>query len=333
LKAHGDTREVLDIRSTLHALCPTTTWVVLIRLVGEKLEPQELKYWLALHSVEGIGAVTYQKLLDKFGSPKEVFTAKKEAITSIPRLSKDKADEILAVNEKMDNIDNLILRLDDLGVDILTIADQDYPALLRQVKNPPPIIYKYGQIQKQDERSIAIVGSRNANEKGLQIARGFGKRLAERGYTIVSGYAKGIDTESHLGALEGDGRTIMVLSTGMLHFKLRDAGFESFEFLKQNGAVISEMFPTESWTVGAAMARNRLVVGLSKAVLVVECGLESGTMNAAHVAQQMNRPLFVLQYQEVGEHVLGNEELLKSGAIAVRRFRDVKLIEKYIASS
>ncbi len=92
------------------------------------------------------------------------------------------------------------------------------------------------------------------------------------------------------------------------------------------------MFPTESWTVGAAMARNRLVVGLSKAVLVVECRLKSGTMNAAHVAQKMNKSLFVLQYQEISEHVLGNEELLKSGAIAIRRFSDVRLIEKYIAA-
>jgi len=293
------------------------------------MEPQELKYWLALHCVEGIGAATYQKLLDKFGSPKKVLKANKEEIASIPRLSEAKARDILSVNEKWNEIENLMLRLDDLGVNILTIEDEDYPKLLRQVKNPPPIIYMYGRIQKQDDKSIAIVGSRNATEKGLQIARGFGKRLAERDYTIVSGYAKGVDTESHLGALDGNGRTIMVISNGMFHFKLRDAGFESFEFLKQNGAIISEMFPTESWTVGAAMARNRLVVGLSKAVLVVECGLKSGTMNTANVARKMNKPLFVLRYQETGEHVLGNEQLLKSGAVAVQRFSDVRLIEKY----
>jgi len=294
------------------------------------MHPQDLKYWLALHSVTGIGAATYQKLLDKFGSPKQVFAAKKQDIASIPRLSEAKAMEILAVNEKWDEIEGLTLRLDDIGVNTITIVDEDYPALLRQVKNPPPIVYLYGRIKEQDEKSLAIVGSRNATEKGLQIARGFGRRLAERGYTIVSGYARGIDTESHLGALEGNGRTIMVLSNGIFHFKLRDAGFESFEFLKENGAIISEMFPTESWTVGAAMARNRLVVGLSKAVLVVECGLKSGTMNTATVARKMNKPLFVLQYQQSGEHVLGNEQLLKSGAIAIQRFSDVELIEKYV---
>jgi DNA processing protein len=297
------------------------------------MEPQDLKYWLALHSVEGIGAATYQKLLDKFASPKEVVAAKKEVIASIPRLSKAKAEEILAVNERMDEIESLMLRLDDLGVAIVTVADESYPVLLRQVKNPPPIVYIYGQIKKQDENGMAIVGSRNATKKGLQIAHSFGKRLAERGFTIVSGYAKGIDTESHLGALEAGGRTIMVLSTGMMHFKLRNAGFESYEFLKQNGAVISEMYPTESWTVGSAMARNRLVIGLSKAVLVVECQLKSGTMNAAQTAQKMNKPLFVLQYQDSGDHLLGNEKLLESGAIAVRRFSDIRLIEKYITGA
>jgi DNA processing protein len=202
-----------------------------------------------------------------------------------PSIIEKKADEILAVNKKMDNIEILMLSLDDLDVDILTIADQNYPALLRQIKNPPPLIYLYCQIQKQDKKSIAILGSRNATEKGLQIVRGFGKRLAERGYIIISGYEKGFDTEIHLGALEGNYSTILVLSNGIFHFKLRDTGFESFEFSKQNGAVISGMFPTESWTVGAALARNRLVVGLSKAVLVAKCGIKSGTMNAAHIAQ------------------------------------------------
>jgi len=297
------------------------------------MEPQELKYWLALHSVAGIGAASYQKLLDKFGSPEQVFAATRADIASIPRLSEAMATEILAAKEKMSDIEKLLLRLDDLGVDILTLADKDYPSLLRRVKNPPPIVYLYGSITAQDQRSIAIVGSRRATDKGLRIARGFARRLAERGYTIVSGYARGIDTESHLGALEGNGRTIMVLSNGIFHFKLRNAGFESFEFLKQNGAIISEMFPTESWTVGAAMARNRLVVGLSRAVLVVECAVKSGTMNTAHVARKMNKPLFVLQYQEAGEHVMGNQQLLKSGAIAIRRFRDIDVIEKTLQAN
>lgn len=91
---------------------------------------------------------------------------------------------------------------------------------------------------------------------------------------------------------------------------------------------MSEMFPTANWTVGAAMARNRIMVGLSQGVIVVECKLQSGTMNTARVAQQMQKPLFVLKYNEVGEHILGNEELLKKGAHAITRFADLKLIEQ-----
>ncbi len=294
------------------------------------MHPKELKYWLALHSVDGIGAATYLKLIEKFGSPRQVFSASHVAIAALPRLPAGKADEILQAVERLDEMEGLISQLDAAGIDITTLADDNYPLPLRSVKNPPPILYIAGQLRPEDNRSIAIVGSREATPNGLQIARGFGQRLAQRGYTVISGYAKGIDTAGHLGALEGDGRTIMVLSTGIMHFKLRDAGFESIDYLKDRGAIISEMFPTATWTVGSAMARNRLVVGLAQGVLVVECKLESGTMNTARVTQQMNKPLFVLKYNEVGEHILGNEALLKQGAIMIKRFADIQLIENAI---
>jgi len=292
------------------------------------MHPKDLKYWVALHSVEGIGAATYAKLLQKFQSPEKVFSTALQDVASIPRLSLEKAKEILAAIEKLDQVEQLIMQLHDNGADIITIEDEGYPEMLRRIKNPPPILYCISRMIEADQKSIAIVGSRDASGYGLRIARGFGSRLAERGYTIISGYAKGIDTEGHLGALEGGGRTIMVLSTGLMHFKLRDAGFESIEYLKNQGGIISEFYPTTSWTVGAAMARNRIVVGLSQAVLVVECKIKSGTMNTARVAKEMKKPLFVLKYGEAGEHVLGNEELLKSGAIPISRFGDVKIIEK-----
>lgn len=296
------------------------------------MHPKELKYWLALHSVDGIGAATYLKLIEKFGSPRQVFSASHAAIAALPRLPAGKVDEILQAVERLDQMEGLISQLDAAGIDITTLADDNYPRPLRSIKNPPPILYIAGRLKPEDNRSIAIVGSREATPNGLQIARGFGQRLAQRGYTVISGYAKGIDTASHLGALEGGGRTIMVLSTGIMHFKLRDAGFESIDFLKDRGAIISEMFPTATWTVGSAMARNRLVVGLAQAVLVVECKLESGTMNTARVTQQRNKPLFVLKYNAIGEHILGNEALLKKGAIMIRRFADIQLIENAISN-
>ena len=297
------------------------------------MHPKDLKYWVTLHSVEGIGAATYAKLLHKFGSPENVFSAALEDVASIPRLSLDKAKEILSAIEKLDQVEQMMLQLYDHGAEIITIEDETYPAMLRSIKNPPPILYCISRMTEADQKSIAIVGSRDASDYGLRIARGFGSRLAERGYTIISGYAKGIDTEGHLGALEAGGRTIMVLSMGLMHFKLRDAGFESIDYLKNQGGIISEFYPTTSWTVGAAMARNRIVVGLSQAVLVVECKMKSGTMNTAGVAREMNKPLFVLKYSDAGEYVAGNEELLKSGAISISRFADVEMIERTLEKS
>lgn len=294
------------------------------------MDRDELKYWVTLQSAEGIGAATFRKLVQKFGSPRAALAASPEEIATIPRLAAPLVAKIVSAKENLAQVEALMLHLDEKDVKIVTLQDSDYPAPLRQVKNPPPILYIYGAYQEADRRSVAIVGSREATEYGLKIARGFGQRLAERGYTVVSGYAKGVDTESHLGALEAGGRTIMVLSMGLMHFKLRDAGLESFEYLRKNGAVISEMYPTANWTVGSAMARNRLVVGLARAVLVVECKLESGTMNAAEVAQEMNKKLFVLKYQQVTEASRGNEALLQAGATAIHRFGDIDLIESAI---
>ena len=281
------------------------------------------RYDLLLHSVDGIGAATYGKLIERFGSPEEVFGASAEEIARIPRVSEAKAAQILRKADRLAEIETLMERLERAEIYVLTMDDAAYPECLRAVQHPPPILYIYGRIVPEDERAVAIVGSRDASEVALRIARELGMRLAQQGITVVSGYARGIDTAGHLGALEGEGRTIMVLSHGILHFKLRDAGFETRERLASSGAVLSELFPTVQWTVGAAMARNRIVVGLSKAVVVVECGLKSGTMHTAGTAQKTGKPLFVLQYSKDQNGALGNRALLEKGAEPIVSYRDV----------
>jgi len=281
------------------------------------------RYWLLLHSVDGIGAATYRKLIERFGSPEDVFAASAEEIAQIPRLSEKKAAQILQKADGLAEVEALMEQLDRAEIYALTMWDATYPECLKAVHHPPPILYIYGRIKPEDERAVAIVGSRDASEHALKIARGLGRRLAREGITVVSGYARGIDTAGHLGALEGEGRTIMVLSNGILHFKLRDAGFETRERLASSGAILSELFPTVQWTVGAAMARNRIVVGLSRAVVVVECGLKSGTMHTAGTARKMGKPLFVLQYSEGHDGTSGNRALLEQGAEPIVSYRDV----------
>ena len=288
------------------------------------------RYDLLLHSVDGIGAATYGKLIERFGSPEEVFGASAEEIAKIPRVSEAKAVQILQKAGSLTEIEILMEQLERAEIYVLTLSDAAYPKCLKTVHHPPPILYVYGRIKPEDARAVAIVGSRDASEYALKIARGLGMRLTRKGITVVSGYARGIDTAGHLGALEGEGRTIMVLSNGILHFRLRDAGFETRERLASSGAILSELFPTVQWTVGAAMARNRIVVGLSKAVVVVECGLKSGTMHTANTAQKTGKPLFVLQYSKNQEGALGNRALLEKGADPIVSYQDVGKIAKVI---
>lgn len=291
----------------------------------------ENRYWLLLHSVEGIGPATYHTLIQRFGSPEEVFKAALEEIAQLPRLSRSKAEEIVQATNRMDQIEALIARLEQEEIYMLTVEDRAYPQPLRSVKHPPPLLYVAGQITPEDDRAVAIVGSREASQRGLQIARGMARRLSQKGITIVSGYARGVDTAAHLGALEAEGRTFMVLSEGILHFKLREAAFESKAFLANRGAILSEQFPIIRWAVGGAMARNRIVVGLSRAILVVECGEKSGTMNTAGVARAMGKPLFVLDYRE--HPPPGNRKLLQEGAIPVASYRDLYKIHRGIVGA
>ena len=286
----------------------------------EKME--DLKYWVALHSVEGIGPSLYNSLLERFGEPEEVLRASLEDLTQIPHLTEEKARGIQESTDRLEEIEDLLLALDDQGVRIMTIREEDYPEGLLDLKNPPPLLYLYGNIKEEDSQAVAIVGTRKPSEEGYQKAKDFAKGLVEVGFTIVSGYADGIDTAGHLGAIESEGRTIMVLSSGINHFQLKE-GMESLEFLRERGVILSEFFPKAPWSVGGAMARNQLVCGLSRAVLVVEAGLSGGTLNTAEEAQKMKKPLFVYRYQNPPPSALGNEGLIKNGAIGVESYEEL----------
>ncbi|MDZ7266483.1 MAG: DNA-protecting protein DprA [candidate division KSB1 bacterium] len=282
--------------------------------------------WLLLQSLEGLGARTYLKLIEHFGSPRAAMQATPDQLLALPRFPRKLAGQMPMLAGRREQVEQLLCTLQDQGVHFTTLWHEDYPDMLRQLPDPPPVISLCGKFSGQDVRAVAIVGSREASARGLEIAAGFGRRLAAAGVTVVSGYAKGIDTAGHLGALQGGGRTIMILSHGINHFRLREAGFESVDYLKKHGVILSEYFPTMTWTAGAAMARNRLIVGLARAVLVVECGVKSGTMDTAERTRKAGKPLFVVAFQKPDEYAAGNVALLEQGAVPVRTFTDMQTI-------
>lgn len=181
----------------------------------------------------------------------------------------------------------------------------------------PPVLLCKGNIGLLSAPSVAVIGSRNASQLGLKAAREIAGALAKEGINVVSGYAKGVDTEAHLGALESEGTTTIVLSYGISQFKLKRAFPKTY--LDQDMLVVSQFPPDDPWAVGRAMARNKVILALSSCVVVIECGPESrGTYAAADIAFKMNKKLFVLSDKYFGEKApAGNVELLKEGALEI----------------
>ncbi|MDI6840498.1 MAG: DNA-processing protein DprA [bacterium] len=259
----------------------------------------KLNYWLLLHSIPGIGAATFNKLLERFGEPNRIIQAKREELMCIPRLSPRLVNSILSIRRGgvtpplhyIQDMDKILVELNKRQFKMITRYNEDYPSRLRGIKNSPPIIYVYGKLDMP--KTIAIVGTRQASFQGLQKAIEFASKLATRGFTIVSGYAKGIDTYAHLGALKGKGRTVMVLPTGVLNFALHKELYGVRAELWEHGTIVSEFFPTAGWTTGQAMLRNRIISGLGDATLVIEAGEKGGTIATAKWAKEQGKPLFI----------------------------------------
>jgi DNA processing protein len=298
------------------------------------MDAVKLRYWVALHCVDGIGHATYQKLLDRFNDPETVLLdATEEEVLAIPRINKRVAKGIISARESAEDSNNriehtarLIERLNHSHVRIITCNDHSYPARIKVLKNPPVLLYILGEYNNIQKKAVAIVGSTMPSQKGYKIARECAKRLAKEGFTIVSGYAKGIDTAAHLGALEAGGATIMAIPTGISLFRVRYP-FSS-KAIKDRAVVISESFPTQEWTVGAAMSRNKLIVALSDALIVVETAAKSGSMATFNMAKKLGIKTFAIKYSNPPSSALGNSIILEQGAIPITRIADLPFLEK-----
>jgi len=197
------------------------------------------------------------------------------------------------------------------------------------------ILFCGGLLSLLGREGIAIVGSRNASEKGMAIAKDFAEMLALEGENVVSGYAKGIDTAAHLGALQKDGTTTIVLSHGILHFS-RKRTPEELNWEK-NTLVVSQFHPTAGWNPANAMIRNKLVCALSRALIVVESGSEvgedgkmSGTFDAGKTALEMGVPLFVVSPKAFKKPPSGNKALLNRGGIEMRPEEGIRQVLEHL---
>ena len=223
------------------------------------------------------------------------------------------------------------------NIKIITLDSKYYP---RQLINnldtaAPPLLFCGGKLDLLNALNVSIVGSRDVFKEGIDFTKNIAKQLAFSGYNIVSGYAKGVDTLSHLTALENDGTTTFVLSYGLYDFKKK----KEFSDVKwtDNILAMSEFSPESKWLSSHAMIRNKTIVGLSNAVIVVQAGPEkdekgnmSGTFNSGKTALKYNIPLFVLS-PSIVDNAKGNQDLIKQGAIEINLENALETIKKKLS--
>lgn len=268
------------------------------------------KYWLALATLPGIGPRTFAALVEKFGSPRAVFRASADELTEVARVTSEIAAQLRACD--FDQVENEIYALGQENITVLTRADEHYPANLAHIPDAPPVLFVRGSLRADDARAVAIIGTREANERGKQIALQLARGFAARGYVVVSGLARGIDTAAHQGALDGNGRTLAVLGSGLRVIHPRENNALADAIAKGHGALLSEFPPNTPPQGRNLMMRDRIISGLARGVIVVQAARDSGSMDTAQRAQKQNRRVFAVCGG--GD---GVDELLRGNVIAL----------------
>lgn len=206
------------------------------------------------------------------------------------------------------------------GIQVMLATDEDYPrGLLRQGRPIAPILFFLGSRRHFTARGVGMCGSRMVSDLGLKAARACGVAVSHHGLTIVSGYAKGVDTEAHLAALQEKGCTTIVLAEGINHFRVKRVFDKTFDL--ERVLVVSQFHPSQPWKAFAAMTRNEVIIGLSEVLVVIEAGEKGGTRAAGESALANQGPVMVLDFG--AETPAGNKYLLEHGASAVRSVADL----------
>ena len=279
--------------------------------------------WVALNMTPGIGPRAAVKLLERFGSAEAVFGATRAEVEQV-RLPPEAVDSVIA-RDLHEKAESEIEQVRKLGGDILILDDGVYPSLLREIYDPPIVLYVKGAWSEcLDQPCVAIVGSRKCSTYGQNSALMLARELAQRGVTIISGLARGIDAAAHRGALEGGGRTVAVMGTGLDEIYPRDHRKLAQQILDGGGALVSQ-FPLGTPPVSENFPyRNRVISGLSLGVLVVEAAENSGSLITARLAMEQNREVFAVPGNITSRTSFGTNYLIKgAGAKLVQQWQDV----------
>ncbi|MCS6325595.1 MAG: DNA-protecting protein DprA [Nitrospira sp.] len=287
------------------------------------MNSHSLRPWLMLRAIPGVGDAVLLKLVQVFGDPEAVFSATQAALEDVgcrPQLGEAirRGPDADAIKQ----LDHELTQLQQRRISVWTYLDSRYPAPLKRIADPPPLLYVQGTLEEADRRAVAIVGTRKVSTAGRAFAEELASDLAALGFTIVSGLARGVDAAAHRGALAGQGRTLAVMGCGLDrtypadHRQLRES-------IEKQGAVLSEL------PLGAAPnsyhfpRRNRIISGLSLGVIVTEATVQSGSLITARLAGEQGREVFAVPGFVKAENSRGPNSLLKDGARLVESAQDI----------
>jgi DNA processing protein len=281
-----------------------------------------MKSWIALNMTPGVGPRAATKLLERFGSAESVFRATRSELELL-RLRPETIQSILN-REFYEKAVEEFEKVKLAGGDILILDDGSYPNLLREIADPPIVLYVKGNWRECLERTcVAIVGSRRCSTYGENAAEMLARDLAEHEICVVSGFARGIDSAAHRGALLGKGKTIAVFGTGIDNIYPKENARLASEILDAGGALLTQ-FPLRTPPLKDNFPyRNRIISGLSYGVLIVEASEKSGSLITARLAMEQNRDVLAVPGNITSQNSFGTNYLIKSGAKLVQQWQDV----------
>jgi DNA processing protein len=281
----------------------------------------EREAYVAFNMMEGLGPVKVQALIEALGSPAAVFDPDLPDLRKIKGIGGKLAESILCQRSQIDPRAELE-RAGELGITVLTPPDGEYPAVLKTIYDPPLALYVRGALLPKDRHALGIVGSRRCTHYGLNTADRLAYQLAQTGFTVVSGLARGIDTAAHQGALKAKGRTIAVLGSAL--DQLYPPENEALAgAIAGGGAVVSEYPLGRQADRQTFPYRNRIISGLSMGVIVVESGAKSGSLHTADAAMEQGRSVFAVPGRIDSPASAGTNRLIKNGAKLVDNVGDI----------
>ena len=280
-----------------------------------------MEYWIWLSIIEKKNYTITRRLLDIYKTPEEIWKLSKKELEQL-EVEEQMIQEMTNPNYRR-IVKAYILYMKEKNIQILTIKDEDYPYLLKQIYDPPSVIYIMGNKKILSQNGIAIVGSRNCSLYGQKIAKYLSYQLAKKGIHIISGLARGIDTFSHIGTLQAKGKTIAVLGSGLDVIYPPENAKLAEKIVESEGCLVSEYIVGTKPLGEHFPARNRIISGLASGVVVVEASEKSGSLITVDFALEQGKNVYAVPGNINSPNSLGTNSLIKQGAKIVTNVEDI----------